>query len=218
MDILKIIYSFVSFRKLFNMAKDYILPDTVVRKILNTAYFKINEVYFANEEDISEYEIQFLFFDTLKKQIKNKGCIVKKEKERVDITITDTYETLKYCFEVKSYIKSHEKISITAINKDINDLGKFLSENNTLKKRAFVLLAIREKTLQTSKYQNSELANFLNHKSKVTPLIINEGFKHYLTSSFTIVNNNSTEKKNNGHQVRLFLIEIKKYEVTNKLK
>ena len=190
MDILKIIYSFVSFRKLFNMAKDYILPDTVVRKILNTAYFKINEVYFANEEDISEYEIQFLFFDTLKKQIKNKGCIVKKEKERVDITITDTYETLKYCFEV----------------------------NNTLKKRAFVLLAIREKTLQTSKYQNSELANFLNHKSKVTPLIINEGFKHYLTSSFTIVNNNSTEKKNNGHQVRLFLIEIKKYEVTNKLK
>ena len=184
------------------------LQDSTLRKILNTTYFKINADFIANDEEISEYEIQYSFFDELKHQLKNKGCIIKKEKENVDITITNTDETLKYRFEVKSFIKSHEKIAINAINKDINDLEKFLSEKENLEKRAFVLLAIREKTLQTSKSKNSELASFLNHKTKQSPLQISKGFKHHIISSYVIAQNSSIEKKNIGQQVRLFLIEI----------
>jgi hypothetical protein len=186
------------------------LQDSTLRKILNTTYFKINADFIANDEEISEYEIQYFFFDALKNQLKNRGCIIKKEKENVDITITTIDETLKYRFEVKSFIKSHEKIAIKAINKDINDLELFLSEKENLEKRAFVLLAIREKTLQTSKSKNSELATYLNHKSKETPLQLGKGFKHKIVSSYVIANNSSIEKKNNGHQVRLFLIEILK--------
>jgi hypothetical protein len=192
------------------MSQNNLLSESTLRKILNTTYFKVNSEFIANEEEISEYEIQYSFFDVLKNELKNKGFIVKKEKKRVDITISDRDETIKYCFEVKSYIKSHEKIAISEINKDITDLEVFLSEKDVLEKRAFVLLAIREKTLQTSNSKNKDLANYLNHKSKATPLIINKGYQHHLTSSYTIAHNTSIVKKSNGNQVRLFLIEILK--------
>ena len=91
----------------------------------------------------------------------------------------------------------------------IEDLELFLSnKNDKTEKRAFVLLAIWEKTLQTSKSRNSELAKYLNHKSNETPLQKSKGFNHKLISSYTIAHNSSIEKKNILHQVRLFLIEI----------
>ena len=164
--------------------------------------------FIADDDEISEYEIQHSFFKVLKMELKNKGCIVKKEKERIDITVTDNKETLKYCFEVKSYIKSQERISIQSINKDINELEKFLLKKDDLEKRAFILLAIREKTLQTSKTKNRELATYLNHQSKITPLQVSKGFKHQLTSSFLVAHNTSIEKKKVGHQIRLFLLEL----------
>jgi hypothetical protein len=187
-----------------------LITDSTLRKILNITYFKINADFINNDEEISEYEIQYSFFEALKHQLKNKGYIINKEKGKVDITITNSDETIKYCFEVKSFIKSHEKIAIKKINQDINDLELFLSEKDIFEKRAFVLLAIREMTLQTSKYKNSELAAYLNHKSKETPLQLSTGFKHKMVSSYVIAHNNSVEKKNNGHQLRLFLIEILK--------
>ena len=192
------------------MKQENILPETTLRKIVNTAYYKINEAYLSNEDDLSEYEIQYLFYDSLKKQIKNKGCVAKKEVEKVDITITDIDNTLKYRIEVKSYIKSHEKISINAINKDLADLEEFLGRKESIEKRAFLLIAIREKTLQSSSAKNQLLASYLNHKSKVSPLHVAKNFKHALTSSYIIAQNNSIDKVNIGHQVRLFLIEIKK--------
>ena len=192
------------------MKEESILPATTLRKIINSAYYKINEAYLANEDDLSEYEIQYLFYDSLKKQIKNKGCIAKKEREKVDITITDVDNTLKYRIEVKSYIKSHEKISINALNKDLADLEEFLGGKESLEKKAFLLIAIREKTLQSSSIKNKLLASYLNHKSKVSPLHVTQNFKHTLTSSYTIAKNNSIDKVYIGQQVRLFLIEIKK--------
>ena len=114
------------------MSQNNLLSESTLRKILNTTYFKVNSDFIANEEEISEYEIQYSFFDVLKNQLKNKGFIVNKEKKRVDITISDKDETIKYCFEVKSYIKSHEKIAISEINKDITDLEVFLSEKDVL--------------------------------------------------------------------------------------
>jgi hypothetical protein len=192
------------------MSSDKLITDSTLRKILNITYFKINADFITNDEEISEYEIQYSFFDALKHQLKNKGYFINKEKGKVDITIINSDETVKYCFEVKSFIKSHEKIAINAINKDINDLELFLSKKDNLEKRAFVLLAIREKSLQSSKSKNSELATYLNHKSKETPLQLSTGFKHKIVSSYVIAHNNSIEKKNNGHQVRLFLIEILK--------
>jgi len=192
------------------MKQENILPETTLRKIVNTAYYKINEAYLSNEDDLSEYEIQYLFYDSLKKQIKNKGCVAKKEVEKVDITITDIDNTLKYRIEVKSYIKSHEKISINALNKDLTDLEEFLGRKESIEKRAFLLIAIREKTLKSSSPKNKLLASYLNHKSKVSPLHVTKNFKHTLTSSYTIAQNNSIDKVNIGHQVRLFLIEIKK--------
>jgi len=192
------------------MKEENILPATTLRKIINSAYYKINEAYLSNEDDLSEYEIQYLFYDSLKKQIKNKGCVAKKEREKVDITITDIDNTLKYRIEVKSYIKSHEKISINALNKDLADLEAFLGRKEPMEKRAFLLIAIREKTLQSSSAKNQLLASYLNHKSKVSPLYVTKNFKHALTSSYIIAQNNSIDKVNIGHQVRLFLIEIKK--------
>ena len=83
------------------------------------------------------------------------------------------------------------------------------NKNEKIEKRAFILLAILEKTLQTSKARNNELAKYLNHKSNQTPLQQSKGFQHKLISSYTIAHNSGLEKKNILHQVRLFLIEIK---------
>jgi hypothetical protein len=193
-----------------NNSKRTLLTDLALRKTVNLSYFKINRDFFENDEDISEYEIQHSFFVTLKNQLKNKGCKVNKEIGRVDITITDNEENFKYCFEVKSFIKKREKIAIKSVNKDIEDLELFLSnKNEKIEKRAFILLAILEKTLQTSKARNNELAKYLNHKSNQTPLQQSKGFQHKLISSYTIAHNSGLEKKNILHQVRLFLIEIK---------
>ena len=194
-----------------NKSKSTLLPNSTLRKIVNLSYFKINRDFIENDEDISEYEIQHSFFVSLKSQLKNKGCKINKEIGRVDITITDKEEKFKYCFEVKSFIKTREKISIKSVNKDIEDLELFLTnKKERIEKRAFILLAIREKTLQTSKSKNSELEKYLNHKSNETPLQKSKGFHHKLISSYTIAHNSSIEKKNILHQVRLFLIELKK--------
>lgn len=194
-----------------NNSESTLLPNSTLRKIVNLSYFKINRDFIENDEDISEYEIQHSFFVSLKNQLKNKGCMVNKEIGRVDITITDNEETFKYCFEVKSFIKTREKISIKSVNKDIEDLELFLTnKKERIEKRAFILLAIREKTLQTSKSKNSELEKYLNHKSNETPLQKSKRFHHKLISSYTIAHNSSIEKKNILHQVRLFLIELKK--------
>jgi hypothetical protein len=194
-----------------NKSERNLLPNSNLRKLINLTYLKINSDFIENDENISEYEIQHSFFKLLKNQLKNKGCKVSKEKEKVDIIVTDNEETLKYCFEVKSFIKSHEKIEITSINKDIASLEKFLSDQKEkIEKRAFVLLAIREKTLQSSKSQNSILRQYLNHKSKDSNLLKANGFKHILMSSYTIAHNSKIEKKNINHQIRLFLIEITK--------
>lgn len=192
------------------MSTSNILPEFILRKILNTCYFKVNADFITNAEDISEYEIQYSFYDVLKNYLRNKGCIVKKERRNVDISITNGEETIKYYFEVKSFIKNHERISIKAINKDINALELFLNEKDNFEKRAFVLLAIREKTIQKSKAKNTELANYLNHKSKEITLQLSKGFMHKIMSSYVIAHNASIEKKYNWHQVRLFLIEIVK--------
>jgi hypothetical protein len=192
-----------------NDPKIKILTDTTLRKVLNLSYFKINGDFIENDDDISEYQIQHSFFEVLKNQLKNKGCKVSKEKGKVDITISDNEETFKYCFEAKSFIKTREKIALKSVNKDIEDLELFLaSKKERIEKRAFIFLAIREKTLQTSKSKNSELAKYLNHKSNETPLQKSKGFHHKLISSYTIAHNSSIEKKNIRHQVRLFLIEI----------
>ena len=86
-----------------------LLPETTLRKILNINYFKINAEFISSDQDISEYDIQHIFFSELKNQMKNKGCEVRKEKARVDITLTTADETKKYFFEVKSYIKKYCK-------------------------------------------------------------------------------------------------------------
>jgi hypothetical protein len=184
-----------------------LLPETTLRKILNINYFKINAEFISSDQDISEYDIQHIFFSELKNQMKNKGCEVRKEKARVDITLTTADETKKYFFEVKSYIKNQERISFDGIASDIDKLEDLISGNDKIEKRGFMLLAICEKTLKNVKKRNKALADYLNHNTKLSPFKKN-GFQHSLFTSFTIAHNNSNLKKNIIHQVRLYLIEI----------
>ena len=192
------------------MKKDNILPKTTLRNIVNKTYLDINSAFISNDDDLSEYEIQHLFFIALKEQLKNKGCIIKKEQEKVDITIKNENKTYNYWFEIKSFIKKKEYINLQDINKDIESLEKHISKFDDSEKRSFMVIAAREKTLQHCQKQNKEFVAFLNHKAKKSNLTQKKGTEHQLVSSFVIMHNNSLEKKNNKNQVRLFLIEIKK--------
>lgn len=192
------------------MANKNILPKSTLRNIVNKTYFDINSAFLSNADDLSEYEIQHLFFIALKEQLKNKGCIIKKEQGKVDITIKNELKTYNYWFEIKSFIKKKEYINLQVINKDIEALEKHISKSDDSEKRSFMVIAAKEKTLQHCQKQNKEFVDFLNHKSKTSNLTQKKGTKHHLVSSFVIMHNNSLEKKNNKNQVRLFLIEIKK--------
>ncbi len=48
------------------MKKDNILPKSTLRNIVNKTYFDINSAFISNADDLSEYEIQHLFFIALK--------------------------------------------------------------------------------------------------------------------------------------------------------
>lgn len=187
-----------------------ILTRTILRNIINKTYFDINSAYISNEEDLSEYDIQYLLFVSLKEQLKNKGCKIKKEKNKVDISIENEKKTFNYWFEIKSFIKSHEYINIDGINNDISNLESLFIEKSSSEKRAFMVIAAREKTLQRTKTKNKEFSDYLDHKTKFSPLKLKRGFKQQLISSYTISHNNSLDRKNIANQVRLFLIEISK--------
>jgi hypothetical protein len=190
--------------------KGSILPIATLRNIINKTYFDVNSDYLSNKDDLSEYDIQHLLFVSIKEQLKNKGCKIKKEKDRVDISIENEKQSFNYWFEIKSFIKPKEYIKIEAINSDINNLESLFFEKTSSEKRAFMVLIAREKTLQRTKMKNKDLSDYLNHKTKSSPLKLKRGFKQRLMTSYTISHNNSLERKNIQDQVRLFLIEISK--------
>lgn len=191
------------------MIQNRLFSETTLRKILNVSYFKINAEFISFGQDLSEYDIQHVFFSELRNHMRNKGCEVRKEKGKVDITVTTIDETINYFFEVKSYLKSQERISFDGIAHDIDKLEDLISRNDKIEKRGFLLLAICEKTLQNVKKRNKVLADYLNHIISVPPFQKND-FQYSLFTSYTISHSNSHFKKKIIHQVRLYLIEITK--------
>ena len=83
-----------------------VLNKTALREIINKSYFELNSLFLSNQEDISEYDVQHIFYTALKERLKNKSYIVKKERQKIDVSVTNYEETFKYYFEVKSFIKS----------------------------------------------------------------------------------------------------------------
>jgi hypothetical protein len=187
-----------------------VLNKTALREIINKSYFELNSLFLSNQEDISEYDVQHIFYTALKERLKNKSYIVKKERQKIDVSVTNYEETFKYYFEVKSFIKSKELISLKSIESDINKMKGCLLKQKGVDKRAFIVLAINQKKLTIKKKsRNCNLLEYLNHSKKKFPLENMDKFKYSLTSSFSVANNIAIQRTNVIKQVRLFLIEIK---------
>lgn len=187
-----------------------LLNKTALREIINKSYFELNSLFLSNQEDISEYDVQHIFYTALKERLKNKSYIVKKERQKIDVSVTNYEETFKYYFEVKSFIKSKELISLKSIESDINKMKGCLLKQKGVDKRAFIVLAINQKKLTIKKKsRNCNLLEYLNHSKKKFPLENMDKFKYSLTSSFSVANNIAIQRTNVIKQVRLFLIEIK---------
>jgi hypothetical protein len=186
-----------------------ILKKTELREIINKSYFELNSLFISNQEDISEYDVQHIFYRGLKEYLKNKGCILKKERKKIDVSITNYEETFKYCFEIKSFIKSHETISLKLIDNDFRKMKDFLEIDECNDKRAFIVLAINQKKLVSKRSsKNNLLLNYLNHNIKFFPQDIDDDFKYSLITSFSVANNIAKKRINNVKQIRLFLIEV----------
>lgn len=187
-----------------------VLNKTALREIINKSYFELNSLFLSNQEDISEYDVQHIFYTALKERLKNKSYILKKERQKIDVSVTNYEETFKYYFEVKSFIKSKELISLKSIESDINKMKGCLLKQKGVDKRAFIVLAINQKKLTIKKKsRNCHLLEYLNHSKKKFPLENMDKFKYSLTSSFSVANNIAIQRTNVIKQVRLFLIEIK---------
>lgn len=188
-----------------------LLNKTALREIINKSYFELNSLFISNQEDISEYDVQHIFYTALKEYLKNKRCIVKKERQKIDVSVTNYEETFKYYFEIKSFIKSKESISLKSIETDINKMKDYLLKQDDIDKRTFIVWAINQKKLTIkNKSRNKHLLEYLNHSKKKFPKDNMDKFKYTLTSSFSVANNIAIQRINLVKQVRLFLIEINK--------
>lgn len=203
----------MSIKKAKNTATDTnMLSESQIRHVLNSLFFEGNNQYLKSPNDISEYDIQDIFSNYLRDQLKNKRVSIKKERKKYDISIQkfgDKKLVVNYRIEIKTFLKNNESLSFQKIQSDFEKLQVFLSKPKDIEMKAFFLIAVTQKKLESARGINKLFSEFCLHNLNRSELkkIIGFGFKVYRSYFIGAGNNGNNEPILN--QIRFFLFEIK---------
>jgi len=192
------------------MKKDF-LNNSNLRLVVNSLFFDINEQNIIARNDVSEYDIQNRFLFYLKLIAKNTGYGVKRETRKIDVLISKKRKSRtvsEYAFEIKTYIKKHESLSLAVILKDVNKLRKHLLVKRIKNKRAFLLIGISQKKLNNIKGKGKLIAHFLRKEVQAKQIAKCFGTSISIIRSFQICSSLRKDKASINSQIRFFLIEI----------
>jgi hypothetical protein len=189
-----------------------ILSENQIRKVLNSMFYEANNDFLSSPNDISEYDVQNGFYKFLKFELKNKGFSIRKERQKYDVSIqlfNEKKPILDYVFEMKTFIKKSESISVEKVKKDFEKLQDFISNSELKNKKAFFLLASTHNKLVKAKGKNKLISNFCLHNKSRKEFESTIGSEIKIYRSYFIGSYNHGNSEPILNQIRFFLFELK---------
>jgi hypothetical protein len=192
------------------------ISPSKIRDIINLLYFKINAKSIFYNDHISEYDVQEELYSILKLKYANKNVQTKRELSKVDIVLSK-YEKSKISeqvyFEIKTYIKPSERLSILGIDNDIDKLVKLIKSEQLTKvqKKGIMIVCVKQSKLNNLKNRNKLLAAyFKSEKANLSVIKNNLNFPHHsIIRSFFIGSGSRVDNKAILNQIRVFAFFIK---------
>lgn len=181
------------------------------RDLINYLYFELNRLRFFIYDEIFEYDIQSFIHQFLKIKFINTKLKVKREKNKIDHVIQQYDGENKLLrstvIEVKSYIKSHERINLLNISKDVVKLKNRIPSSYS---EGYFILVIKEAHLKSKKGVLIEFLTSLNGKKKVYNFNTSHGKikSRIIRSVKTTYSESDKNSYNHKSQVRVFMFQV----------
>ncbi|MDE7074335.1 MAG: hypothetical protein K2O69_04705 [Odoribacter sp.] len=140
----------------------------------------VQELYAQKGNDISEKDVQDAFIEKFNKEKHRKFYARKERENRRDIVIYrkrlgKTKKSIELVYELKTYLKSSEKIDTSKIEYDLYKLHSIRQEKK-VSEACFIMISTREHLDYLKEHQKEHFINILNKRKKINIEYLNHKF------------------------------------------